>query len=103
MIKSNKTLQVITAEINVTAILKIQPRFEMINTDISTGVYSLKVQDFYCLDEVNYPIAQRSVEIAISEVENKEGSLQERITLALLDKVNECEPYGSSDGDWVIE
>lgn len=103
MIKSNTKLKFINFSNNIEEFIQIEPRFENIVTDLQREVYVLQSQIFYLKDDVKFPIELVSLEINISDVYEKTGSLTERIELTLLDKIKELKPFGSKSTDWERE
>jgi hypothetical protein len=102
MIKSNKNLRIITATIDVNAVISM----EVLNVQMNfqNDNYELKVQDFYTSEDVRYPIEQRAVQLPMSNVSSQSGKTEkERIVQALLEQVKDTCPYGSNENDWEIE
>lgn len=103
MIKSNKNLAIVTALLNVNAVVTCD--ILDVSTDFQTGGANLRVQDFY-IDELGgkVPIEQRSAILTEEEVELQTGvTNKERIEQALLEQFKTKKLYGSQSDDWVID
>lgn len=101
MIKSNKSLKIVTSLLNVEAVILSEIRTHSFLDE----VYTLTVQDYFLTEELaKYPLELRECLIQEEVVEAQTGSTNnKRLEQALLTQFNAKGFYGSSNGDWFID
>lgn len=103
MIKTNIALRIITALLNVEAVIEVDI-LEDISFNIFTNKYVVKIQDYYLDGTVRNPIdGSRSIYLDYLTVTTQSGNtLLEKLKQATLVYLQTNLPYGSSSADWEI-
>ena len=103
MIKTNIPLRIITALLNVEAVIEVDV-LEDISFNIFTNKYVVKIQDYYLDGTVRNPIeGSRSIYLDYLTVATQYGStLLEKLKQATLVYLQTTMPYGSASNNWEI-
>lgn len=103
MIKTNIQLRIITALLNVEAVIEVDI-LEDVSFNIFTNKYVVKIQDYYLTGSTRTPIdSSRTIFLDYSTVASQNGiTLLEKLKQATLVYLQSSLPYGSASDNWEL-